>query len=96
MADFRVVRNGILLGSLTRTGGGMFWSEGEFEPVPDFANVQPLFDEERLLLEADEIDAWEAVWDKLSVGLVLEPLDGSGPITEFLLHIEGRQASWRY
>ncbi len=98
MPDYRVVRDGMLLGTLTCTGSDMPWWEGEFEPAPGFESVRPLFDRERELLEADDMDAWGRAWDELAVGLVLEPLDGREPITEFLLHIEpdGRRASWRY
>ena len=76
----------------------MPWYEGIFDPVPEFASVRPLFDRERELLEADDIDAWCRAWDELADKMVLEPLDGREAITEFLLHIEavGRQASWRY
>lgn len=96
MPDYRVVRNGMLLGTLTRTGSDMPWWEGEFDPAPGFESIRPLFDQERGLLDADDMDAWGAAWEELSVGLVLEPTDGREPITEFLLHIDGRQASWRY
>jgi hypothetical protein len=97
VADHRVVRNGVLLGTLTRTGSDMPWWEGEFGPAPGFESIRPLFDRERELLEADEdMDAWGRAYEELAVGLFLEPLDGREPITEFLLHIDRRQASWRY
>jgi hypothetical protein len=98
LADYRVYRSDQLLGTLTRTGGDMFWDEGAFEPAPGFESVRPLFDSERELLQADRIDDWRAAWDELAESLRLEPLDGRGPITEFLLHIEadGRRATWRY
>lgn len=99
MPNYHVVRNGLLLGTLTRTGSDMPWWQGEFDPAPGFESVRPLFDRERELLDADDdMDAWGRAYDELAVGLVLEPLDGREPITDFLLHIEadGWQASWRY
>ena len=97
MPDYRVIRQGVLLGTLTRTGSDMPWWLGEFDPAPGFASIRTLFDRERELLDADEdMDAWGRTWDELSDGLVLEPLDGRKPITEFLLHIEGKEATWRY
>ncbi len=98
MADYRVFRGDQLLGTLTRTGGEMFWEEGDFVPAPGFEAVRPLFDRERTLLDADRIDEWCAAWDELAEGLRLEPLDGREPITEFLLHIDGdaKRATWRY
>src|SRR5689334_20308184 len=100
MPDYRVVRNGVVLGTLTRTGMDWPWWQGEFEPAPGFESVRSLFDREWELLNADkaDMDAWGRAYDELAVGLVLEPLDGREPITEFLLHIweDGRHASWRY
>jgi hypothetical protein len=98
LADYRVYRGDQLLGTLTRTGGEMFWDEGDFDPAPGFETVRSLFNRERELLEADRIDEWCAAWDELAEGLRLEPVDGRGAITEFLLHIEGdgRRATWRY
>jgi hypothetical protein len=98
MPDYRVSRGEVFLGTLTRTGSDMPWWEGTFDPAPGFEAVRPLFDRERELLDADRVDEWGAAWDELAEGLRLEPLDGRGPITEFLLHIEGdgRKASWRY
>jgi hypothetical protein len=97
MADYRVVRNGVLLGALTQTGSDMPWWEGTFEPAAGFESIRPMFEKERELLEKDEdMDAWGRAWEELAVGMVLEPLDGREPITEFLLHIDGFHASWRY
>jgi hypothetical protein len=55
-----------------------------------------MFDHERELLDADRMDEWQEAYDELAEGLRLEPLDGREPITEFLLHIDGQQAWWRY
>ena len=97
MPDYRVVRNGMLLGTLTRTGSDMPWWEGDFAPAPGFDSVRPMFDRERELLDSDDdMDAWGRAWEELAVGMVLVPLDGRPPITEFLLHINGREAWWRY
>ncbi len=98
MPDYLLYRGDVLLGSLNRTGSDMPWEEGTFDPYPAFEAVRSLFDRERELLDADRIDEWRAAWDELAAGLKLEPLDGRGSITEFLLHIDcnGRRASWRY
>ena len=95
--DYQVVRDGVLLGTLARTGSDQPWWLGDFDAAPGFESFRPVFERERELLEADDdLDAWGRAWDELSAGMVLEPLDGREPITEFLLHIDGRQASWRY
>jgi hypothetical protein len=95
--DYRVMRGGRLLGTLTSTGCDMPWFEGVFEPTAAFAEVQRLFDHERQLLEEDRIDEWSAVWDEIAKpGMRLEPLDGREPIADFMLHIDGQKARWRY
>jgi hypothetical protein len=95
--DYRVYRGDEFLGTLTETGLDMPWWEGVFDAAPAFEVVRPLFDRERELLDADRMDEWDAAWDDLAEGLRLEPLDGSEPITEFVLHIDGDgRASWRY
>ena len=96
MPDYRVYRGTVLLGTLTRTGTDMPWFEGTFRAAPGFKAVRPMFDRERELLDADRMDEWQEAYDELAEGLRLEPLDGREPITEFLLHIDGQQAWWRY
>jgi hypothetical protein len=96
-SDYRVVRGGRLLGTIKNTGFDMPWFEGVFEPTAAFGEVQALFDQERQLLDADRIAEWGAVWGEImGPGMRLEPLDGSEPIAEFLLHIDGQKARWRY
>jgi hypothetical protein len=91
-----VYRGKTFLGTLTRTGGDMPWWEGTFEPAPGFRAVRAMFDRERQLLDADRMDEWQEAYDVLAAGLRMEPVDGREPITELLLHIDGRQAWWRY
>lgn len=96
--DYRVIRQGVLLGTLTRTGGDFPWWLGVFTPTPAFSAVRALFDRERECLESDEMEGWDEAWEELAEGMVLEPVAGGEPITEFLLHIDadGRGAWWRY
>lgn len=98
MPDYQVVKNGVLLGTLTRTNADMFWQQGVFFPTSDFDSIRSLFEKERELIDSDQMDAWQVVWEELAIGLVLEPLDGRAPIKDFLLHIENdrREAHWRY
>jgi hypothetical protein len=89
-------RGGDLLGVLSYVGTDMPMFIYRFEPTLRFSEVQPLFDEELRLLNADEMDAWESAYDKINaLGLTLEPTDGGPPIREFILHIEGREAWFR-
>ncbi len=97
MADFHLYRGERLLGTLTRTDGDMPWHLGAFDPAPAFEEVRPLFDQELALLNADRMDEWEAAWAEVeALGLRLEPVPAGVAITEFLLHVEGPRAWWRY
>ena len=97
MADYQLFRGERRLGDLTRIDADFPWWSGIFEPTPAFEEVRPLFDREREQLEADAIEEWGQVWDAIAApGLRLEPTDGRGPITEFLVHIDGQNAWWRY
>jgi hypothetical protein len=94
--DYRVYRGKTFLGTVTQTGTDMPFFEGTFEPAPGFRSVRRMFDRERQLLDADRMDEWQEAYDKLAVGLRMEPTNGREPITELLLHIDGRLAWWRY
>jgi hypothetical protein len=69
MPDFRVIRGTVLIGTLTGTGRDMLWWEGTFEQAAEFEAIRPLFERERMLLDADQIDEWGAAWKELSKGL---------------------------
>ncbi len=97
MPDYRVYRGDQLLGTLSRVDGDMPWHHGTFEPTAAFESVRPLFDRERAILDADRMDEWEIAWDEIAApGLRLEPVNGGEVIDEFLLHIDGAIAWWRY
>jgi putative SOS response-associated peptidase YedK len=95
--DYRLYRGDRLLGTLNRTGADMPWHLGTFEPTPAFEEVRPLFERELALLNADRMDEWMTAWGEVTaLGLRLEPVPASTPIEEFVLHIEGPSAWWRY
>jgi hypothetical protein len=72
------------------------WYGGRFTPTPAFADVAPLFAEELRLLDSDDFDAWDAVWQQIDApGLRLVPVHGGVADTEPLIHIEGGEARWR-
>ncbi len=73
------------------------WFECTFEPTAAFEQVRELFYEERRLLEVGDMGAWSSAWERIAAQqLALEPLDGSGRVDEFLLHIDGETARLRY
>ena len=83
--------------ALQEGGADMFWHNCTFAPTPAFDVIAPLFLETRRLLERDEMEAFEAAYDRIAaLGLELHPVGGGEPIRDFLLHIDGEQAQLRY
>ncbi|WP_425247880.1 hypothetical protein [Streptomyces sp. NEAU-NA10] len=73
------------------------WLAGHFTPGPAYGAVEPLFARELALLEADldtHVEEWEAVYAEIRRLLSLTSPDG--PVAEFLLHIEGNRAWFRW
>jgi hypothetical protein len=94
---WRLVRGGELLADLVVTGGDFPWLNAEVQPAAGFADVRPLFDEELRRLEHldDEPEQWEAAYRRIRETVRLVAPDGR-PVPEFLLHIEGDDAWWRW
>ncbi len=91
-------RDQIVLGVLAVRDLDFPWINCAFEPTPAFAEVQPLFEAEAAIGPDDE-DAWIAAYEAI-MALNLRLIDavngddlGEG---EFLLHIDGDQAQFRY
>ncbi|NUP23775.1 MAG: hypothetical protein HOZ81_48525 [Streptomyces sp.] len=82
------------------------WLSGRFSPGPGYDTVRDLFARELALLERDSEDdgeergageageAWEAAYDEIRRRVSLSSPDG--PVAEFLLHIEGDRAWFRW
>jgi hypothetical protein len=86
---------------------GVLWEETQdqpffgyrFEPTPAFDDVKPLFDEELALLNENRLseEDWGVAYEKIdALGLTLVSLDGNKLLDDFLLHIEGDRAWFRY
>jgi len=74
------------------------WLYGRVVARPGFAEVRPLFVEELPLI--DEIDsddgaAWDAVYARIRATVRLVYPDGRN-VPEFILHIDGDLAWWRW
>ncbi|MFF8969968.1 hypothetical protein [Streptomyces sp. NPDC014995] len=73
------------------------WLSGRFSPGPAYGAVEPLFTRELALLEEDldaNLDEWEAVQAEIRRRVTLT--SSGGPVAEFLLHIQGDQAWFRW
>jgi len=102
VTTWRLVQGETLLGTLAAKDVDQPFYRTTFEPTSAFEPLRPLFDEELRLMDAIDPDredwtAWGAAYSRIErLGLRLEPLDGGDPITEFLLHVSGRDAWFRY
>ncbi|MFD5162311.1 hypothetical protein ACFWMJ_30315 [Streptomyces hawaiiensis] len=73
------------------------WLSGRFTPGPGFAAVRDLFARELALAERDDEghwEEWEAVYADIRRHVSLSSPDGAVP--EFLLHIDGDRAWFRW
>ncbi|WP_431883265.1 hypothetical protein [Micromonospora gifhornensis] len=89
--------DGGLLADLVVTGGDFPWLNAHVRPTEGFPEVRPLFAEELRLL--DHIDqngeSWERAYDAVRNAVTLRYPQGR-EVPEFLLHIEGDEAWWRW
>ena len=71
------------------------WLSGRFAAGPGFEAVRELFARELALAERDEDGkAWEKAYDEVRRRVALS--SPQGPVPEFLLHIEGDRAWFRW
>jgi len=95
--ELHLKRGEELLGVLRSKDTDFPWVNCEFEPSASFAKVQPLFEEELTLLDADMMDEWQIAYDRISdLGLQLMDTKDEKDIGEFLLHIRGNEAWFRF
>jgi hypothetical protein len=73
------------------------WVSGTWTPTPDFDQVAPLFRHELAVMNTlnDEVDEWEAAYAQVREAVNLHYPDGS-VVPEFLLHIDGDEAWFRW
>ncbi len=87
-----------LVGSIDVTGTDQPWLTGRFYPELGFAAFDDLFKRELALVEgnlSDEIAQWEEVYGRIQNRLRLLKPDGT-VVSEYLLHINGEDAWFRY
>ena len=88
--------DGRILADLVITGGDFPWLNARVEPRDGLADVLPLFAEELLRLEVDDdTESWERAYDAIRAVVTLRYPAGH-EVPEFLLHIEGDEAWWRW
>jgi hypothetical protein len=94
---WRLVRGDELLAELVVTDADFPWLNARVRPAAGFAGVRPLFDDELRRLEDldEEPEQWEAAYRSIREVVRLLTPDGRA-VAEFLLHIEGENAWWRW
>ncbi len=95
--EFHLKQKGKLLGTLRYYEANFPWINCKFEPTEAFQAVKWLFDEEIELLEKDDIENWEIAYNRINdLSLELINLEDENIMGEFLIHIEGDEAWFRY
>jgi hypothetical protein len=96
-APWRLYRGDQLIATLTVTDADFPWLNATVETLEGFEEVRHLFAHELQLLDHldDHVDAWDNAYDAIRSTVTLKYPDGKD-IPEFLLHIDGDQAWWRW
>ena len=94
---WKLHRGDELLADLVVTDGDFPWLYARVRPHDGFEDVRPLFAEELRLLDDIENDsaAWETAYDAIRAIIILRYPAG-GEVPEFLLHVDGDEAWWRW
>jgi hypothetical protein len=95
---WRLVAGDDLVGVIVVVERNFPWISGTFEATATFDRFADLFRREIELVEADldrELPEWEHVYRSIRQSLQLLRPDGS-IVPEFLLHIHGSEAWFRY
>ncbi|WP_329564357.1 hypothetical protein [Kitasatospora sp. NBC_01266] len=92
---WRLLRGELLVGEVEVDGSDFPWLNGRFVAGPGYAAVRPWFDESLAALEAEEFERFEDAYAPIGRELTLVAPD-AGPVAEFLLHIEGGRAWFRW
>ncbi|MEV5970458.1 hypothetical protein [Streptomyces sp. NPDC051921] len=91
---WKLVRQEEPLGEIVIDEADFPWLHGQFVPTTAFGEVKPWFDESLVLLEAEEYERFDDAYERISGALSL--VAPSGPVAEFLLHIDGGRAWFRW
>ncbi|MFH8977835.1 hypothetical protein [Streptomyces sp. NPDC017890] len=92
-----VAETGAEVGEILIDDADFPWLSGHFRAGPAFGAVQDLFARELALVERDaegHWEEWEAVYGEIERRVRLVSPDG--PVAEFLLHIRGERAWFRW
>ncbi|MFJ9646175.1 hypothetical protein ACWEPM_29040 [Streptomyces sp. NPDC004244] len=83
-----------LLGEIEIVESDFPWLRGRFTPQRAFAEFRPWFDEAHAALEDEDFERFDEVYASMTRSLSL--VSPAGPVAEFLLHIQGGEAWFRW
>jgi hypothetical protein len=94
---WHLLRGEELVAELVVNGGDFPWLNARVRAASGLEEVRPLFEEELRLLEHidNDVGAWEAAYESIRGTVHLRFPEGH-PLPEFLLHIRGEDAWWRW
>ncbi|MEV6537318.1 hypothetical protein ACGFWD_42860 [Streptomyces sp. NPDC048448] len=93
-SEWRLWSGSTLIGTITVDEAGMPWQHGRFLPEPAFSQFRPWFDKVNAIVEAEEFERFDNAYDRIESALTL--VSPSGPVAEFLLHIDQDRAWFRW
>ncbi|MEU8246875.1 hypothetical protein [Nonomuraea sp. NPDC048916] len=90
------MRQDELVGEIMIVGTDQPWLHGRFTAGPAFRDLEPLFQEELALIDhlEEEYERWETLYERIARQLRL--IAPTGPVPEFLLHVQGDHAWFRW
>ena len=91
---WRLERGKELLGEIVIEDADFPWLNGRFVSGPAFVEVQPWFAELLALVESEDHERFDDAYDRIARALTL--VSPAGPVAEFLLHIQGGRAWFRW
>ncbi|MEV4502853.1 hypothetical protein [Streptomyces klenkii] len=91
---WQLMSGSTLVGTITVEDADMPWLRGCFLPSAVFNRFKPWFDEVNAIIEAEEFERFDDVYDRIESALTL--VSPTGPVTEFLLHIDQDRAWFRW
>lgn len=90
----RLVRQEELVGEIVIEEADFPWLHGRFVPGTAFSAVEPVFTRSLALSEAEDWEAFDEAYEEITEAVSL--VSPSGPVAEFLLHIQGEKAWFRW
>ncbi|MDF2711105.1 MAG: hypothetical protein K0R62_6757 [Nonomuraea muscovyensis] len=93
---WRLMRQDELVGEITIEDADGPWLSGRFVAGPAFPDLEPLFQQELVLLDTldEDYERWETIYGKITRAARL--VAPHGPVAEFLLHVQDGEAWFRW